>query len=71
MGRCFDCLDEFTADAPQFAVLKKMRDVPDDWRGDDYARRYVESMSYDPVIICEDCASWYGDHAMEIENAHV
>lgn len=57
--RCFDCLNEFTADAPRFATFKKMRDMPPDV--DPVEARNLEGMLYDDVIVCEGCAGWYRD----------
>ena len=64
MARCFDCLTEFAADADRFAVLKKMRDFKDDTPAD-VAKQY-DSLLYDQVFICEDCAGWYGDHPIRV-----
>jgi hypothetical protein len=65
MTRCFDCLAEFTDEMPRFAVLKKMRDVeiPADAME---PRSFFESMSYDAVVVCDDCAGWYGNDALRM-----
>ena len=60
--RCHDCLAELGG-GPRYGVLKRMRDAPaplDDPR----EARMLESMCFDPVPVCEDCAAWYGDEAM-------
>lgn len=62
--RCFDCFVDLEPNAPRFAVLKKMRDVPPECPPED--RRFVESLGCDPVVVCGDCAPWYGDHAIEL-----
>lgn len=62
MTRCFDCFHDFTPDEYRFAVLKKMRDIPADWNGEDMARSMAESLCFDQVFVCADCAGWYGDH---------
>lgn len=43
-------------------MLKKLRDIPDYCKGDDIARSQLESLCFDQVFVCADCASWYGDH---------
>jgi hypothetical protein len=50
-------------------VLKKMRDVPPECPPED--RRFVESLRHDPVVVCHDCAGWYGDHAIPLESSDV
>jgi hypothetical protein len=25
-----------------------------------------ESLTYDPVLVCKDCAGWYGDHPIQL-----
>ena len=65
-GRCFDCFMEFAVDDDRFAVLKKMRDIPENWHGDDIARAQLDSLCHDQVFVCEDCAGWYGDHPIRV-----
>lgn len=63
--RCFDCFREFAPDEDRFAVLKKMRDVPPE--ADPIERAaFLESLTYDQVFVCRDCAPWYGDHPIPV-----
>lgn len=62
--RCFDCFHEFAQTEERFAVLKKLRDVGDEMSNQDKA--IYESLTYDPVLVCADCAGWYGDHPMRL-----
>ena len=64
--RCFDCFHEFAADEDRFAVLKKMRDFPDGWHGDESEKRRLDSLTYDQVFVWGECAGWYGDHAIQV-----
>lgn len=66
MPRCFDCFHDFAPDEDRYAVLKKMRDIPDDWHGDNIERRRLENLCHDQVFVCSDCAGWYGDHPIPI-----
>ncbi len=50
-------------------MLKKMRDVPPECPPED--RRFVEILGHDPVVVCADCAGWYGDHAIPLESSDV
>ena len=64
--RCFDCLAEFN-DEPRFVVLKKMRDVsPEADPTDRWA--FLESLCYDEVFVCGDCAGWYGDDVFAVDD---
>ena len=67
MSRCFDCFDEFI-DGERWAVLKKMRDIvmPDNAPE---PKSFFESACYDPVFVCADCAGWYRDHALLIQES--
>jgi hypothetical protein len=62
--RCFDCFHDFAPDEPRFAVLKKMRDLDDECPNGD--RAIYESLTYDKVFVCADCAGWYGDHPIPL-----
>ena len=62
MNRCFDCFHDFCSDEDRYAVLKKLRDVPDIIQGDERELRLLESLTYDQVFVCRDCAGWYGEH---------
>ena len=63
---CFDCFHLFGPDEDRFAVLKQMRDLPVATYGDDRALRELESLTYDQVFVCRDCAGWYGDHPIQV-----
>lgn len=65
--RCFDCLTDFTDDAPRYAVLKQMRDFGPDV--DPSEARALNSLLFDPVFVCGDCAGWYGDDAIPLTAA--
>lgn len=69
MSRCCDCFHEFAADEDRFAVLKKLRDMPPGIQGEERALRELESLTYDQVFICADCAGWYGDHPIRVDAA--
>lgn len=62
--RCHDCLDEF-GNAERFAVLKKMRDI-DAPKDAIEPPSFFQSACYDAVVICRDCAGWYGDEVIAI-----
>ncbi len=64
LARCFDCFHEFTADEPRFAVLKKLRELGEEMPNGDAS--IYESLTYDPVLVCADCAGWYGDHPIRL-----
>jgi hypothetical protein len=64
VSRCFDCFADL--EPTRFVVLKKLRDLPEGWQGSDVARREWESLNWDQVFICRDCAGWYGDHPIEV-----
>ena len=56
--RCFDCFEEIEVNA--YAVLKKMRDWPDDAKPNEP----LDSLLFDQVLVCSDCGRWYGDNAV-------
>lgn len=62
--RCFDCFHDFAPDEDRFAVLKKLRDIPEDWNGSEEARIFAWTACFDQVFVCADCAAWYGDHPL-------
>lgn len=64
--RCFDCFHLFKADEDRFAVLKKMRDMPEGWHGTDQALNLLEGLMFDQVFVCGECAGWYGDDAIQL-----
>ena len=70
-SRCFDCFHDFLADEDRFAVLKKMRDFPPEYQGDEMELRRLESLTYDQVFVCGDCAGWYGDHPIRLTSDEV
>lgn len=65
MTRCFECLDEFHNGVQRYAVLKKVRDMPPEC--DPVESRQLESLLYDQVYVCEDCAGWHGDEALKAD----
>lgn len=69
--RCFDCFHDFGRHEDRFAVLKKLRDVEDfsiasGIQIEPADRRFLESMAWDQVFVCADCAGWYGDHPFQL-----
>lgn len=64
---CFDCFAPIAEDEAQFAVLKKARDLPGDV--DPTEARLLESLTYDQKTVCGDCAGWYSDHALPMNDA--
>lgn len=66
MSRCFDCFHDFGPREERFAVLKKLRDLPEGFQYDAGERLRLESLTYDQVFVCEDCAAWYGDHPIRL-----
>ena len=67
MPRCFDCFAEFAPNQERFAVLKQMREWPPCI--DKAEARALNSLLYDAVYVCGDCAGWYGDDATEVTAA--
>lgn len=63
MARCDDCLDEL-GNGRRFAVLKQTREWPPDI--DPAEAKLLNGMLYDLVMVCDDCAGWYGDDAVEL-----
>jgi len=64
MYRCFDCLEELQRGDRVFVVLKRMRDMPPD--AAPHEAKLLESLCFDQVFVCEDCAGWYRDHHIEV-----
>jgi len=62
MDRCFDCLDDIPESAPHFAVLKPLALPLELGEPLDMS----EACVFDPVVICGDCAGWYGDEAFDL-----
>lgn len=55
--RCVDCLTEFHPDEDRFAVLKQMRDFVEG--ADAEETRWLRSLAFDMVYVCEGCSGWY------------
>ena len=53
--RCSDCLNEFKADAPRFAVIKE--DKSQDYNEEE---RLLGAHLFQ-VLVCADCAGWYDE----------
>jgi hypothetical protein len=63
--RCFDCFEEFAVNAQLFAVLKKMRDILPPPEAIEPASFFYHAQ-FDPVMVCKDCAGWYGEEAVKV-----
>ena len=63
--RCFDCSDDFRGQK-RFAVLKQLRDFPDESELEPWEVGMVRAMCFGPVFVCADCAGWYGDEAIDV-----
>lgn len=63
MTRCADCLDDIPENGPEWMILKRMRDI-----GHEIGDVWMAWLDYDAVRVCEDCAGWYGDDAIEVAN---
>lgn len=61
MKRCADCLSDL--DSPVFWVIKT-----DVTRVYDDEEKKLSAHLYE-AFVCEDCAGWYGDEAMYLEEA--
>lgn len=59
--RCHDCFGETTE---WFVTFKRMRDIPADT--DPAEACFLDGMCFDEVLICSDCAGWYGEDAMPL-----
>ncbi len=69
MTRCDDCLDDLGP--VRFVVLKRRRE----WRNGLDAEQLsapeaamCEALCWDEADICHDCAGWYGDDALAVED---